>query len=368
MADCFINGQGGSGNSDYEFTFSTDGKFQYPSKLIVPNTVTSLQSNSLQGFYQHNEIEEIEFEDGCQITNLSGTYFHSCSGLKKITLPSKINTIAGNTFYNCTNLDTVVFDTDGVDVITFGAGVFSYCNKLNNIMFSQETTKIKISSSAQQIFDNCKELSDETFEQIMNRLTDDTCYVGTYMFRNCTGLFNVKSKIVGAYLFMGCTSLETAEIVPRQSTVNAYSSIFSGCTNLKSAIIKDIGIGTNFFGGCTQLNNVSLSNVARIDSNAFQNCSSLTELFLPSTITSFGGNTVFTGCTNLTNLSVGTDWNCVADFSVLDLTVESIEGIFNNLKDLTSETAKTLTLGTNNLLKTTAEQRTIATDKNWTLA
>ena len=82
----------------------------------------------------------------------------------------------------------------------------------------------------------------------------------------------------------------------------------------------------------------------------------------------FGGSTVFTGCANLSNLTVGTNWNCNADFSALDLSIESIEGIFNNLKDLTSETAKTLTLGTNNLLKTTAEQRAIATDKNWTLA
>ena len=50
------------------------------------------------------------------------------------------------------------------------------------------------------------------------------------------------------------------------------------------------------------------------------------------------------------------------------LTVDSMVGIFNNLKDLTGETAKTLTLGSTNLAKLTDEQKAIAINKNWTLA
>ena len=42
--------------------------------------------------------------------------------------------------------------------------------------------------------------------------------------------------------------------------------------------------------------------------------------------------------------------------------------MFNSLKDLTGDTAKTLTLGSTNLAKLTAEQKAIATNKNWTLA
>ena len=42
--------------------------------------------------------------------------------------------------------------------------------------------------------------------------------------------------------------------------------------------------------------------------------------------------------------------------------------MFNSLKDLTGDTAKTLTLGSTNLAKLTDEQKAIATNKNWTLA
>ena len=50
------------------------------------------------------------------------------------------------------------------------------------------------------------------------------------------------------------------------------------------------------------------------------------------------------------------------------ITVESMVAMFNSLKDLTGETAKTLTLGATNLAKLTDEQKQIATNKNWTLA
>ena len=42
--------------------------------------------------------------------------------------------------------------------------------------------------------------------------------------------------------------------------------------------------------------------------------------------------------------------------------------IFNNLADLTNSSSQTLTLGTTLLAKLTDEEKSIATNKNWTLA
>lgn len=47
---------------------------------------------------------------------------------------------------------------------------------------------------------------------------------------------------------------------------------------------------------------------------------------------------------------------------------DCIVDLLNNLVDLTGETSKTLTLGATNLSKLTAEEKAIATNKNWTLA
>lgn len=365
MADCFINGQGGSGNSDYEFTFSTDGKFQYPTKVIIPNTVTSLQSNN-QGLYQHTEIEEVEFETGSKITELNSS-FYFCTGLKHITVPENV-TETYRAFYGCENLDTVIFDCKNVSSITLSNKSFRNCINLNSLIFKNENLTLKLTGG--DIFRGCTSLDDDCFNVIMKKMDDSMSNVSSYIFEGCTALTNVNSCIVGDNLFANCSNIVTAIISPKTLVTTYPSRVFLNCTKLNSVEIYNMKeLGSNFFDGCSNLKSITLpETLTYINSYCFYGCSALEELFLPSSITTINGGTVFTGCTNLTNLSVGADWNCAADFSVLDLTVESIEGIFNNLKDLTSETAKTITLGSTNLLKTTAEQRAIATNKNWTLA
>jgi hypothetical protein len=49
-------------------------------------------------------------------------------------------------------------------------------------------------------------------------------------------------------------------------------------------------------------------------------------------------------------------------------TIETLVAMLEALKDLTGQTAKTLTIGRTNLAKLTEEQIAIATNKNWTLA
>ena len=71
----------------------------------------------------------------------------------------------------------------------------------------------------------------------------------------------------------------------------------------------------------------------------------------------------------LKNLIVPLDWNFSVSLSSSSyLTHDSIIGLLNNLKDLTGDTAKTITLGSTNLAKLTDEEKAIATNKNWTLA
>ena len=124
---------------------------------------------------------------------------------------------------------------------------------------------------------------------------------------------------------------------------------------------------------CQKLTEVIIpenSLLTTLGAEVFAGCVSLKSVFLPSTITSIGAyNTLFSNCINMHNVTLGADWNCSIAFNSIKLTVDSmINGIFNNLKDLTGNTAKTLTLGSNNLALLTDEQKQIATDKNWNLA
>ena len=61
---------------------------------------------------------------------------------------------------------------------------------------------------------------------------------------------------------------------------------------------------------------------------------------------------------------LGTDVN----FSNANFSAEVMVNVFNNLKDLTGQGSATLVFGSTNLSKLTAEQRAVATNKNWNLA
>ena len=134
------------------------------------------------------------------------------------------------------------------------------------------------------------------------------------------------------------------------------------------------------FDKCSNLNHCKiLESETCIYAGLFNNCKNLISVELPAAITkdtnkalttSITSNNYFlSGCNNLESITVGEGWNMSMRLDVTaNLTVDSMVGIFNNLKDLTGETAKTLTLGSTNLAKLTDEQKAIATNKNWTLA
>lgn len=82
------------------------------------------------------------------------------------------------------------------------------------------------------------------------------------------------------------------------------------------------------------------------------------------------GNYVFQNCTSLENVSIADGFNC-NNLNLAASTRYSAETIMSWLEalaDRTGQTPYTLTIGTTNLNKLTAEQKVIATNKNWTLA
>ena len=126
----------------------------------------------------------------------------------------------------------------------------------------------------------------------------------------------------------------------------------------------------SIFLGFNYLTKVILPNsLTNIGNNAFQGCTSLTGLTLPDSLTSIGVN-AFQGCTSLTNLTLAQNFNCNGlnvSWSTR-FTVETIVACLEALADRTGQTAYTITFGSTNLNKLTAEQRAIATNKNWNLA
>lgn len=289
------------------FTFNTNGTFRYPPKVIIPNTVTGTTSSN-SGLKEHSEIEEIFFENGSpsSFRYLVPTCFSGCNGLKKITMPDSIIGLQGSTFNNCNALEDVIFN---------------------------DNQKITISTNE---FYNCYNLKQQAFESILAHLSSSQTQLTNNLFNGCRAITSVKipSQIttLGSSVFSACSALETVEL-SAVTTVNRM--VFSGCVSLKTVKFDVIasGLGINESGA----------------NNMFYNCTSLEDIQIPVdwTTNMFLSN----GSATYTNM----------------LTHDSMIAMLENLYDYSDGTTHTLTLGTTNLERLSAEEIAIGTNKNWTI-
>lgn len=335
---------------------------------FAPNTTTL--GNYL--FVGCTSLESITLPEG--LTFLGSYVFQKCTGLKSIVIPEgvqyiaekKTNTASSYTFDGCTNLETITFLGDNVEII--GSYAFRDCTALKEITVSSklvavgtyafsksgltsitlpETTTVlgnyafkectalesvnilgKLGTSGTYVFQGCTALQDVTF-------ADDTTTIGNYAFDGCTNLVNVKlpAKLtsLGTYAFQNCTSLVSitlpsllVKIGGASYSASAYT--FAGCTALEEVQISDKAtyIGSQVFRGCTSLKSITLpstvtqiggyafygsgiesinlSNVTTMGNSIFQNCTNLKSVQLPNIATL--PNYTFSGCTALKSIEI----------------------------------------------------------------
>lgn len=302
---------GGEGNGIYPV-----GEDSRPTgDVIVPEGVVSLYQYI---FYQNANVTSVKLPD--TLTTLSANCFQQCANLERINIPTNVNTISAYAFHSCSSL--------------------------KNVTLSKNVTNI-----ADYAFYGCLNLCSLDLPQ------DISFNVGNYAFRNSgitgDGVNNIlkHTTSIGVCAFQSCLSVDNVEITKTSNTM------FRDCTNLITAVFKDItSIERAIFYGCTSLKTVYLP-------------STITSDYYSSLSTTVSAYYVFYGCDAIEDVQLGQDWNMSLRLDVSNnITIDSMIAMFNSLKDLTGETAKTLTLGEINLAKLTDEQKAIATNKNWTLA
>ena len=132
--------------------------------------------------------------------------------------------------------------------------------------------------------------------------------IGTYAFRDCTGLTSItlpnSVTSIGELAFYGCTGL-TSVTIPNSVTIIGDNA-FWDCTGLTSVTIPNsvTSIERSAFYGCTGLTSVTIPNsVTSIGNSAFYGCTGLTSITIGNSVTGIG-NSAFYGCTNLTSIVV----------------------------------------------------------------
>ena len=267
-------------------------------QVDIPNTVTKIGNSA---FYGCSKLQD--FEIPSQVTTIGTNVFRNCTSLRDMTISNTVTSVGSGLFYGCTGLIKAEFE-DGCPLTTLPSEMFYGCNKLETVKLPDGVTAIPSS-----YFRDCTSLK---HVDLPANLTS----IGDYAFYNCYKLEEVpltnKITSIGQYAFYNCDEL-TEVVIPKSVTsVGRYA--WQNCDSLTSAVWEEGSTitnlssgsykGTGLFSGCKALTEIVLpSNLTSIPSELAYNCSNLPAIEIPPRVTTINSS-AFYGCSKLTEVDI----------------------------------------------------------------
>ena len=290
-------------------TTLADGiNFQYASKLKTVKLPSTLKSIGSAAFYETG-IEELDLPEGLEtiggrafstcrslkslsipdsVTTLGDSLFEGCSGLEEVKLPSTLESIPNNCFYSCTKL-TKVDIPEGVS--SLGNSAFYSTTNLNEVSLPSDL--VSIGSSC---FQNSK-LSSINLPQTLESIGANA-FAGSSL-SNVTIPGTVTN--IGSSLFSTCSNLSRVEF--GEGITKVPDSCFYATNSFELILPSTIKSIEQYAFRNSGVLSVDLKNVESLGKNAFWNATNLTEITIPSTVTSMGDG-VFSGCSKLASITL----------------------------------------------------------------
>ena len=279
------------------------------SSVYIPEGVTDIGGYA---FNTCSSLKKVVIPEG--ITEIKNSTFSNCSSMTEIILPSSLTLFGKDVFLNCSSLQSIVIP-EGVTELPKGGninsgykGFFSGCTSLQSVSLPSTLTKIDVAT-----FSNCISLESISIPEGVTELPDGETYSMGF-FYNCTNLVSVKlpSSLtkIGAYAFYNCSSLLNVDMPERLSEIG--TTAFTNCSSLESITIpegvlelpdSDVDV-YGFFYNCTDLTSVSLpTTLTKIGSNSFYNCTRLESINIPEGVTVIEHG-AFNSCNSLSSLTI----------------------------------------------------------------
>ena len=153
-------------------------------------------------------------------------------------------------------------------------------------------------------------ISDNAFSNFPNlcniKFPHSLVMIGNNSFKNCPKLKNIDLTNVcsiGVEAFSNCTSLESLTF--GKEIYYLPNAAFLGCVALTEVKLPEniTYIGCECFKDCTSLVDIDMSGVMEIDNNAFEHCSELYNLTLPTSLFHISSN-AFSFCEKLSTVII----------------------------------------------------------------
>ncbi len=331
--------------------------------ITIPSQYNDKPVTSIgyRAFYERSGLTSVTIPD-C-VTSIGERAFYGCSSLTSFTMPSGVTSIGSGAFDGCVSLQFNEYDnvlylgnsqnpymalirvkdlrsaprTIHADTRLISSDAFLNCRSITSITIPNSVTSIGDSA-----FSGCSSLKKVNITDIAawckisfgNQFANPLNYThNLYLNDVLVTELTIPEGVtcIGNYAFYGCTSL-TSITIPSGVTSIGDRAFFE-CSNLTSITIPDsvTSIGDSAFEDCRKLTYNEYDNAAYLGNSqnpyvvfiwvidqsitsihndtriiyeeAFSDCSVLTSITIPSSVTSIG-RYAFRGCSSLTSITV----------------------------------------------------------------
>ena len=197
----------------------------------------------------------------------------------------------GKTWHNL----AIPNEIDDVEITSIGDGAFSGCSGLTSITIPDSVTSI-----GKRAFSGCSSLTSVV-------IGDSVTSIGDSAFSDCRSLTSIiigdSVTSIGDYAFYYCSSLTKVNYT---GTIDSWVEIEFKNSYANPLCAKNLYINNEL------VTEVNLTSASKISNYAFYNCSSLTSITIPDSVTSIG-NYAFFGCARLSSIEIPDSVTSIGD-------------------------------------------------------
>lgn len=313
------------------------------SEFVYRGTRESWKSVTLGEDWKSRQITLIKCSDGDIDLNAPPEYDGSRGLVYQLSKDKKSASLVG--IGTCTDKNIVIASTfGGVPVVSVAEGVFKDNESITGIHVPATVTTLN------RLFYNCRNVKSLTVDPdhpsfysagncIIDKqsktilvgcngsvIPDDGSIlrIGMSSFDGCNGITELTIPdgvlIIYDYAFDNCINLRSVKIPESLTKIN---SAFNGCTSLEHVELPSEMEWVGGFSGCTSLKKITLPKTGKLSSGAFKDCTALESVSVPSGTTSL--NSTFEGCTSLKSVILPDTLTSISKSSFLNCS--SLESI-----------------------------------------